>query len=220
MVDVTSKPVDVDSPAPTRRERKRARTRTELVAATRGLIVEKGVAGLRIDQITERADVALGSFYNHFDSKDDVVEAVVEEAIAALVEAITARSTRLPDPEEAAVVPLRRFVRLAYDDPQLAGLLVNLERADAIFEHAVLPFAVRELERGIREGRFEIPDVGIAVTAVIGGALAIMRRILSGQLPADADIVHAESVLRSFGIDGARAHEVATRPLPDFEPPG
>jgi AcrR family transcriptional regulator len=217
MVGVSSEPAEVESPAPTRRERKRARTRTELVAATRGLIVEKGVAGLRIDQITERADVALGSFYNHFDSKDDIVEAVVEEAIAGLVAAITARSTRLPDPEEAAIVPLRRFVRLAYDDPDFAGLLVNLDRADAIFEHAVLPFAVRELERGIREGVFEIPDVGIAVTAVIGGALAIMRRILAGQLPPDADAVHAESVLRSFGIEGPRAREVAARPLPEFE---
>src|SRR5882762_1078957 len=114
MVGVTTEPAE--SP-PTRRERKRTRTRTELVAATRGLIVEKGVPGLRIDQITERADVALGSFYNHFDSKDDVVEAVVEEALESLVTAITARSTRLPDPEEAAIVPLRRFVRLAYDDP-------------------------------------------------------------------------------------------------------
>jgi AcrR family transcriptional regulator len=172
----------------------------------------------RVASASARAP-ALGSFYNHFDSKDDIVEAVVEEAIAGLVAAITARSTRLPDPEEAAIVPLRRFVRLAYDDPDFAGLLVNLERADAIFEHAVLPFAVRELERGIREGVFEIPDVGIAVTAVIGGALAIMRRILAGQLPPDADAVHAESVLRSFGIDGARAHDVATRPLPELELP-
>jgi len=173
---MASEPAEAESPAPTRRERKRTRTRTELVAATRGLIVEKGVAGLRIDQITERADVALGSFYNHFGSKDEIVEAVVEEAIEGLVEAITARSTRLPDAEEAAIVPLRRFVRLAYDDPDFAGLLVNLERADAIFEHAVLPFAVRELERGIREGVFEIPDVGIAVTAVIGTSIEISAR--------------------------------------------
>jgi hypothetical protein len=107
-------------------------------------------------------------------------------------------------------------VRLAYDDPPFAGLLVNLDRADAIFEHAVLPFAVRELERGIAAGTFEIPDVGIAVTAVIGGALAIMRRILDGSLPPGADAAHAESVLRSFGIEAGRAQQIAHRPLPEF----
>ena len=203
--------------ATSRTDRRRERTRSELVAATTALIAEKGVAGLRIDQITERADVALGSFYNHFDSKDAAVEAVVAEAIETLVTAITARSTHLPDPEEAAVVPLRRFVRLAYEDPQFASLLVNLDRADAIFERTVLPFAVRELERGIHDGTFEIPDVRITVTAVIGGALAIMRRILDGSLPRGADAAHAESVLRSFGIESERAREIAHRPLPEFE---
>lgn len=201
----------------TRGERRRERTRSDLVQATSDLIVEKGVAGLRIDQITKRADVALGSFYNHFDSKEDAVAAVVEAAIEALVEAITAKSTHLPDAEEAAVVPLRRFVRLAYDDPQLAGLLVNLHRADVVFEHAVLPFAVRELRRGIEDGRFDIPDVGVAITAVLGGALAVMRRILEGELAPDADAVLAESVLRSFGVRAGRARDVAHRPLPEYD---
>ena len=194
-------------------------TRSAILAAAERLYADRGFGDVTLRDIVAEANVNLAAVNYHFGSKDDIVEAVVEEAIEGLVEAITARSTRLPDPEEAAIVPLRRFVRLAYDDPDFAGLLVNLERADAIFEHAVLPFAVRELERGIREGVFEIPDVGIAVTAVIGGALAIMRRILAGQLPPDADAAHAESVLRSFGIEGARAHEVATRPLPELELP-
>lgn len=170
--------------------------------------------GLRVDQITERADVAQGSFYNHFDSKEQAVEAVVEEAIEHLLDTITASSTNLPDPEEASIAPLRLIIRLTTEDPQLAGLLVNLDRADATFLRAVFPYAVTELERGVQEGRFEISDVGLAVTGVIGGMLAVMRRILDGDYPADSDSGYGEWVLRSFGIDSARAREVSTRPLP------
>ncbi len=212
---------DVSSPevapqALSRWARRRARTREVLIAAARSLIAEKGVDGLRIDQITERADVAQGSFYNHFDSKEQVVEAVVEEAIEGLLVGITASSTNLPDPEEASVAPLRHIIRLTNEDPQLAGLLVNLDKADATFLRAVFPYAVRELERGVAEGCFEIADVGLAVTGVIGGMLAVMRRILDGEYPADSDSAYAEWVLRSFGINGARAREVAYRPLSTF----
>jgi len=196
---------EVTTPAVSRWERRRARTREVLVAAARALIAEKGVEGLRVDQITQRADVAQGSFYNHFESKEQVVEAVVEEAIEGLLEAITASSTNLPDPEEASIAPLRLIIRLTTED-----------RADATFLRAVFPYAVRELERGVAEGCFQIDDVGLAVTGVIGGMLAIMRRILDGEYPADSDSGYALWVLRSFGIDSTRAQEVSHRPLPTF----
>lgn len=185
-----------------------------MVSAARSLIAEKGVGGLRIDQITDRANVAMGSFYNHFESKEQVVEAVVEHAIEELLLAITVVSTTLPDPEEASVAPLRQVIRMTTDDPQFAGLLVNLDRADTTFLRAVLPYAVKELERGIQAGRFQIVDVDVTVTGVIGGMLAVMRRILDGDYPPDADEAYAEWVLRSFGVDGDLAHEVAVRPLP------
>lgn len=204
----------------TRWSRRRARTRAVLVEATRSLIAEKGVAGLRVDQITERADVAQGSFYNHFESKELAVEAVVEETIEHLLDAITSSSTNLPDPEEASIAPLRLIIRLTSEDPEFANLLVNLDKADATFLRAVFPYAVRELERGVTEGRFEIADVGLAVTGVIGGMLAVMRRILDGDYPADADSGYGEWVLRSFGVDSARAREVALRPLPHLSTAG
>lgn len=181
--------------------------------------MEKGVEGLRIDQITERADVALGTFYNHFDSKEQIVDAVVDEAIESLLEAIT-ESSDAPHPEEAAIAPLRRIIRLTTDDPSLAALVVGLDQAGATFMRAVVPYAVRELQRGVAEGRYVIPDVDVAVTGVIGGTLAVMRRILDGDFPADADRAYAEWVLRSFGVDGDTARRAVAHPLPEFRPIG
>ena len=54
-----------------------------------------------------------------------------------------------------------------------------------------------------------------ASTSRIGGALlGVMRAILDGQAPADADVHHAEGVLRLLGLTVTDAAEVARRPLP------
>ena len=47
-----------------------------------------------------------------------------------------------------------------------------------------------------------------------GALLAVMRAVLDGQAPKDADIHHAEGVLRLLGLPVDEAAEVARRPLP------
>jgi AcrR family transcriptional regulator len=202
------------STTPTRTDRRRAETRQRLTGAARALIAEKGVEGLRISEITEGADVALGSFYNHFESKEELVEEVVADTIQALAEAMVESMAALDDPAEAVSFATRSFVRLTEDNRELASLLVNLDRPDAQFEMAVQPIALGALDRGIAAGRFEVADNHVALTGVVGGTLAVMRGILDGRYTPDVDVLHAQAVLRSIGLTPADAREVATRDLP------
>src|SRR5262245_34293767 len=123
-----------------RTARRQARTRADLIKAAREIIAERGVDGLRVSEVTERADVAFGTFYNQFKTKDDIVEAVVGETIVGLAESI-ADSSASVDPAEAVVASTRAIVRIAYDDPALARLLVNLEQAESRFERIIRPQA-------------------------------------------------------------------------------
>jgi AcrR family transcriptional regulator len=201
-------------PTPSRGTRRRARTRAKLTEAASVLISEKGVAGLRIQEITERADVALGSFYNHFKTKDELVEAVVTDTIGVRARGIVASIEQLEDPAEAVSYACRRVVLIAYEDPELAWLFVNLDRADALFETIVLPAALGTMQRGLASGRLEIADTHIALTTLVGGALALMRAILDGRYGPGADAVFAEATLRSLGLDRDQARAIATRQLP------
>ena len=51
-------------------QRRRLETRRQLLQAGRALFVEKAVEQVSIESITERAGVAKGSFYNHFESRE------------------------------------------------------------------------------------------------------------------------------------------------------
>lgn len=192
---------------------RRARTRRSLLGAGRELITEKGVAGLRISEITERAGVALGSFYNHFESKEELVESVVGESIGALAEALATPTGEDQDPAELVSTAIRRFIGLAYEDPDFARLVVHLEHADALFVANVHPPARRAVDEGIASGRFTLPDVDVAVTGIIGGALSLMRAIVDGRVGKGAHDAYAEMSLRSLGISADEAAAIATREL-------
>jgi AcrR family transcriptional regulator len=202
------------SQQPTRTDRRRERTRARLAQAARELISEKGVAGLRISDITERADVGLGSFYNHFESKEELVEAVILESVAALAETVATPTSPDQDPAELVALAIRRFVRLAYDEPGFARMLVHLNHADTVFSVAVQPYARVALEAGIAAGRLHPTDLDVALNTIVGASLALMRGIVDRQVGADADVAWAESALRSLGVPVAEAAEIARRPIP------
>lgn len=201
---------------PNRAGRRRARTNQALVAAARGLIVEGGVASLRVTAITDAADVGRGSFYNHFASMDDLVDAVIRESLEQLAAEVIGD---LPaDPALGACIGNRRFIRLAYEQPNLARLFVNLANGETLFTESVLPYSRIALDRGIQAGRFRIDDVDMALIILIGSAFAVMRAILQESAPADADVLHAQSMLELFGIPRDEAAELARRPLPAAAP--
>src|SRR5687767_407239 len=68
---------------PDRHARRREATRTKLIEAAKALIARQGVDNTRIQEITDEADVGFGSFYNHFESKEAIIEAVLADTVAA-----------------------------------------------------------------------------------------------------------------------------------------
>jgi AcrR family transcriptional regulator len=197
-----------------RQARRRERTRARLIAAARVLFARQGVDNTRINEITEEADVGFGSFYNYFESKEAIVAAVLEEAITTHGESVAELTADLEDPAEVISVAHRFFVDLARRDPALGWLLVRLDASNDVIRAALGPFATRDLRRGIDAGRLRVSDEQVALFASGGALLAVMRGVLNDDLPDDADVHHAEAVLRMLGLNAGDAAEVARRPVP------
>src|SRR5579859_2842433 len=106
--------------APDRRARRREATREKLLEAAGALFARQGVDNTRIQAITEEADVGFGSFYNHFESKEAIVEAVLVERVTAQGAQIEALTAQLEDPAEVISAAHRTFVRRARTDPEWA----------------------------------------------------------------------------------------------------
>ena len=66
-------------------QRRRQETRRQLMDAARTLFIERGVDQVSIDAITSTAGVAKGSFYNHFESRDDLFHVLIGEVLHELL---------------------------------------------------------------------------------------------------------------------------------------
>lgn len=67
-----------------RRERKKEETRHRIFHAAIDLFREKGFESTTVDEITERADVARGTFFNYFPRKDSVLAYLSESRLQAV----------------------------------------------------------------------------------------------------------------------------------------
>ena len=57
-----------------RRERTRQETKRKLMAAAMTLFGERGFLETRVEDITSRADVGKGTFFNYFPSKEAILQ--------------------------------------------------------------------------------------------------------------------------------------------------
>ncbi len=103
---------------------------------------------------------------------------------------------------------------LARSDPEWGWLLIRLNVSQKIGLRALGSFAQRDLERGIRAGRFTVANKRVALFAAGGALLGVIGDVLDGRAPKEADRHHAEGVLRMFGLPPEDAAEVARRSVP------
>jgi AcrR family transcriptional regulator len=80
-----------------RTERKCAATRRKLQEAARSLFSKKGFDLTRIDDITERADVGKGTFYNYYATKEELVQELVTKLLKDLIKNLKVECQNIAD---------------------------------------------------------------------------------------------------------------------------
>ena len=97
---------------PDERESRKERKRQSLLAAAYGLFTEKGVAKTSVDEIVRRANVAKGTFYLYFQDKDQLLQQLVYDISARVLEEAYAwlEERRTPDFVENVLLMLDYIV--------------------------------------------------------------------------------------------------------------
>lgn len=113
------------SQAPGPREEAKAVFRRAILNAAADVFVEHGFHAARIQDIAERARIGVGTVYNHFEQKEDVLQALLEEHTTAMAERFAARPV---DATEFGAALEQRLSRvLAYKDEHRAFFVLAME---------------------------------------------------------------------------------------------
>ncbi len=201
--------------SPNRVDRRKQRTRSALLKAARRLLAE-GRTNVSIQEITDAADVGFGSFYNHFESKDELFEAAVTQTLQAYVDLRDGVVAGYDDPAEIFTVSFRMTGRLQQHHPELVRVLLNTGPRILVHDAGLAPRARQDIAAAKEAGRFDVDNVDLALMAA-GGAMLGLLQFLESQPDADTAALTDQmtfAVLRMFGMTKREATKLCSRPLP------
>jgi len=194
--------------------RKKEKTRVNLIQSATELLFERQGGKVSIQDITDRASVGLGTFYNYFETKQDVLDA----ARAALVEdferALFEMRSRIKDPATLIAQTIRYCVR----ENLLNNDWIDLIRFGRFETGCCLeqPFeeTLADMQLGKKSGRFKIQDVNFTAKLVSGMVRQVSCQVLNNELGIDAADHLASSVLKMVGLPDVVAQAIVKTPLP------
>jgi AcrR family transcriptional regulator len=200
-----------------RLERRKQRTRMALVKAAQSMIAA-GKLNVPVLEITQAADVGMGSFYNHFESKEQLFEAAVADVLDSHGAVLDQLTADIEDPAAVFACSFRLTGRFFGERPQESRILLANAGALLSAERGLAPRALRDINAAVAAGRFHVEDPELSL-AVAAGALLGLGYLLQSQPDRDAiataDAV-TEDVLRLFGMSPEDARQICALPLPNM----
>ncbi|MBV8798724.1 MAG: TetR/AcrR family transcriptional regulator [Alphaproteobacteria bacterium] len=163
--------------APSRTLRKRERTRKELVSAAETLVAQHGLDALSIDEITEAADVAKGTFYTHFSDKADLAAAIGDCIRVELEERVAIANRGIGDAAIRLANGLATFLVFAIDQPLRARALIRLTQRLVDPEMPVNAGIRGDVTVGVNTKRFWASSIDAAVVSLLGIAVASVMHL-------------------------------------------
>jgi AcrR family transcriptional regulator len=205
-------------PAPAKPGRA-ARTREALIQAGRRLFAERPVDAVAIDDIVQAADVAKGSFYNHFPDREALVRAVIAEIREGIEGGVRSANDGVDDPARRVARASCVYIRYAVDEPQRARALLRVSGGFANLESPRNQMMVEDIGRGLASGRFTIATVETGVLFIMGVVQAALAR--TSLEPAGGFAVNLAQqmcalMLRGLGVASDEAHAIAAQAADDL----
>lgn len=184
---------------PTRGHKKKARTKRRLLDAALDLVAERGEA-FSVADVVERAEVSHGTFYNHFDDRDAVTQAVVDELLSGLALGLEAAVDE-SDPVQRFASITVLAIRRATEHPRGFEALLRLGILPRVFDPAgPLRHLRADLAAGVNAGRMVVDDADAAVDVVFGTIVMASMHAADSGMDAAREHATVTQLLRSLGV--------------------
>jgi AcrR family transcriptional regulator len=197
---------------------KRERTRSSLIESAYRVFARKETDAVTIDDIIAEAGVARGTFYNYFQTREDVLRAVAASLSDVMNQKIWAQYEAIADPAERMAIGLRQFLHQAMRDATWGWVIVRIGLVAAPLSETIERGLMTDLEAGIRLKRFRVDSMQAAVDLVLGTALMAMRTILEGYTEPNYPEQITKLILKSLGVAEAEADAIAFKILEPLPP--
>ena len=172
-----------------RREERKAENREKLLTAARRVFAEKGLGEATARDIVRETDLATGTFYNYFDSKEDAFRALLRQLVDKARAAVSAKrgqpGTTLEQRVHGAYLA---YFELAVQDAELFAVFRRNAGAIAMMpEEGLFETGVEELFADLvdwaSDGRIRRVDFDYLAPAMVGTGFQVATHLVDRDPP-------------------------------------
>lgn len=188
------------------------RTRKALIEAGQRLISAGRMNAATIDDIVREADVAKGSFYNHFPDRDALVQHVLSSVKTELEDLIARANEGVDDaPTYFARGMVSALVYGLMNNVSASVLIyVTSGVTDPLNQHNTE--IVRWLRKGMDDGSLKLVNVDTGLVLLLGLSDMALARLLELQFdrPRAREVIHGvcSVALRGLGVDARKVERI------------
>lgn len=152
--------------------RRQERNRRALLRAARTLMARHGYERTTIAAITRAADLGFGTFYLYFRGKEDILRALVDDAVQTHIASLSEAGRSAPSAAEALRRIVERYVDAAIEHRDLFKIMFEHggERREPLRRvHEALVRALEDaIARGVRDAAFRHVHPALTARAIAG----------------------------------------------------
>jgi AcrR family transcriptional regulator len=199
--------MDADTKARGKREETKASNRQAIIDAARHVFAELGYGATTVRDIIRETDLASGTFYNYFKSKEEVFQALQDETALRVRPRLRAERIRARNFEEFISGSFRTFFDFVrHDEDTFATMRQNQDmlrvRIDTPEVLAGFDELRVDLEVAIRNGVMPDTDPDLLMAAMVGVAFEIAGQLVPRK---DLSVDDAAAFATSLFLGGVQA---------------
>ena len=175
--------LDVDAKTRGKREETKASNRQAIVDAARKVFAELGYGATTVRDIIRATDLASGTFYNYFKSKEEVFQALQDETALRVRPRLRAERIRAKNFEEFISGSFRTFFDFVKNDhttfatmrrnPEMQRVRIDTPEVIAGFDELRV-----DLVRAIASGVMPDTDPDLLMASIVGVAFEIANHLV------------------------------------------
>lgn len=195
-----------------REDRRRLRTRSALITAGHKLFAARSIDCVSIDEIIGIAEVAKGSFYNHFPDKESLADTIVKLVQADCERHIFVANQDVGDAAARVARALAIMLGYARDHPDRLKAMLSLSARRTDVAAPLNAGVTHDIKAGLAGGQFKNISAEAGVLIVLGlisVAIDYLKALRSVRSAPDVAFEMGGALLRALGCEPELAEQVA-----------
>ena len=195
---------------------RRQKMRTRLITSALEVFDAKGLDATVIDDIISATGVARGTFYNYFQTVEELLAALSTELGNDIMRSVERTVEDFPDPVLRLATGLRLYLRTVLLHDSVARLFWRSGLNAVGPSHLAFEYLPRHVREGMEAGLLTVREVDTAIDIIAGITLTAVHAATTRDVAEDYLEQMVGHIMLALGVPGPAIDGLLAEQLPDI----